>query len=150
MVVDLGDGSIHTYWTEDADVAAAEATLDRSWVGSKGVSAPDIRFVDSRPVNRKDSGVYPQDDDCAVIYREPGTYTMTVTIHWRAWEWATSPWGSTPRREVTDQLPPENATTSASTEVGVCELHTIPTDRFPDPGPPPPGTARSRIAGDDW
>ena len=45
---------------------------------------------------------------------------------------------------------PEHATTLASIEVGVCELHTIPTDRFPDSGTPPPEIARSCIAGDDW
>ena len=152
MEIDLeSDGIVdHTCWTEDADVAAAEATLDRSWVWSKGAAAPGLRFVHSRPDNRRDSGVHPQDNDCAVLYREPGTYTMRVTIHWRAWEWETGPSGTTLPREVTRDLPDQHATTSASIEVGVCELHTIPTDRFPDPGPPPPGYARSCIAGDDW
>ena len=79
MEIDLGNGSTHTCWTEDADITTAEASLDRGWVGNKGVSAPGIRFVDSRPVvHAKEDAVYPQDDDCAVIYKEPGTYTMTL------------------------------------------------------------------------
>ena len=151
IVVDLGDGTSHVCWTEDADIAAAESALDRRWMGNKGVAAPGLRFVDSRPDDRnRDAAVYPQDGDCAPVYKEPGTYVMTVTIHWRAWEWATGPTGTTLPREVTHELPAEHATTSASVTVGVCELHTIPTDRPPKPGPPKAGTTRSCIAGDVW
>ena len=84
----------------------------------------------------------PQTNDCAVIFQTAGTFDMTVTIHWYGWEWETS---SVPDARPTKvNLPP----TSATLTVGVCEVHTIPTDRFPDPGPPKPGTARSCIAGD--
>ena len=156
IVVDLGDGTSHTCWTEAVDIAAAERALDRQWMGNKGVAAPGIRFVTSRPDDRsRDAAVYPQDADCAVVYKEPGTYTLTLTIHWRAWRWETGPWPNRPKLEVTDELPPEHATTSASIQVGVCELHTIPTHRPPKPGPPKPGppkpgTARSCITGDVW
>ena len=127
-----------------ADPEGAEQVVQRASGG---------RHVSSRRcgrANRKDPAVYPQDADCAVVYKEPGTYTLTVTIHWRAWRWETGPWPNRPKLEVTDELPPEHATTSASVTVGVCELHTIPTHRPPKPGPPKPGTPRSCIDGDIW
>ena len=110
------------------------------------MSAPGIRIVDSRPIrpgySEGNSLVYPQTDDCAVVYQAAGTYQTTVTIHWYGWEWETAPWPTPRPRKVT--LP----TTSAVLEVGVCEVHTIPTDRLPEPGPPKPGTPRSCVAGD--
>ena len=55
MVIDLeSDGTPdHTCWTEDDDVADAERRLNRGWIGDKGVSAPGIRSVASRPITSR-------------------------------------------------------------------------------------------------
>ena len=45
--------------------------------------------------------MYPQTDDCAVVYQAAGTYQTTVTIHWYGWEWETAPWPTPRPRKVT-------------------------------------------------
>ena len=148
-----GLNQTHTCFTETTDIAAAETT--RGWAGDKGYAAPGRRLVDSRPVlEPRDPLVYPQDEECAIVFEAPGTYTVTVTIHWIGAQWQTSNLAALGLQDRTpDPLPWDStllgtrSTTSATLTVGVCEVRTLPTDRLP--ASPTAGQARSCIDGDN-